>query len=80
MIADNAADERAKANRPRPRSYEEVFTPEEAKKMGIITTCWTKMAGRKGSKNSANYVGTKSAESTEMGLNVWGILFLYGLE
>jgi len=49
MIADNAADERAKANRPRPRSYEEVFTPEEAKKMGIITTCWTKMAAPKGS-------------------------------
>ena len=35
MIADNAADERAKANRPKPRSYEEVFTPEEAKRMGI---------------------------------------------
>ena len=25
----------AKANRPKPRSYEEVFTPEEAKRMGI---------------------------------------------
>ena len=35
MIADNAAEERTKANRPKPRSYEEVFTPEEAKKMGI---------------------------------------------
>ena len=35
IIEDNAADERAKANRPKPRSYEEVFTPEEAKRMGI---------------------------------------------
>ena len=34
-IADNAAEKRAKANQHRPRSYEEIFTPEEARKMGI---------------------------------------------
>lgn len=34
-IADNAAEKRAKANQHGPRSYEEVFTPEEVKKMGI---------------------------------------------
>ena len=35
QIMADAAEERAKANRPKPRSYEEVFTPEEAKRMGI---------------------------------------------
>ena len=35
MAIDSAAEKKAKANRPKPRSYEEVFTPEEAKKMGI---------------------------------------------
>lgn len=35
QIMADAAEEQAKANRPKPRSYEEVFTPEEAKKMGI---------------------------------------------
>lgn len=35
VMVDNEADEQAKANRPKPRSYEEVFTPEEARKMGI---------------------------------------------
>lgn len=35
QIMADAAEERAKANRPKPRSYEEVFTPEEAKKMSI---------------------------------------------
>ena len=35
QIMADAAEERAKANRPKPRSYEEVFTPEEAKWMGI---------------------------------------------
>jgi len=34
-IADNTAEKRAKANQHRPRSYEEIFTPEEARKMGI---------------------------------------------
>ena len=35
MAMDSAAEKKAKANRPKPRSYEEVFTPEEAKRMGI---------------------------------------------
>ena len=35
MALDNAAEEKAKANRPKPRSYEEIFTPEEQAKMGI---------------------------------------------
>ena len=35
MIADEAAEKRARAHQHRPRSYEEVFTPEEAQKMGI---------------------------------------------
>lgn len=35
QIMADEAEERAKANRPKPRSYEEVFTPEEAKRMGI---------------------------------------------
>ena len=34
-ILDNAAEKTAKANQHRPRSYEEIFTPEEARKMGI---------------------------------------------
>ena len=35
MVMDSAADKKAKANRQQPRSYEEVFTPEEQAKMGI---------------------------------------------
>ena len=35
MIIDNVEEKRAKANRYQPRSYEEIFTPEECKKMGI---------------------------------------------
>ena len=35
MAIDSAAEKKAKANRPQPRSYEEIFTPEEQKKMGI---------------------------------------------
>lgn len=35
IAVDLASDEKADANQQRPRSYEEVFTPEEAKKMGI---------------------------------------------
>ena len=35
QIMADAAEKRAKANRPKPRSYEEVFTPEEAKKIGL---------------------------------------------
>ena len=35
QIMADAAEERAKANRPKPRSYEEVFSPEEAKRIGI---------------------------------------------
>lgn len=35
MIIDNVEEKRAKANRHQPRSYEEIFTPEECKKMGI---------------------------------------------
>lgn len=34
-IADNIAEKKAEANKPQPRSYLEVFTPEEAKKLGI---------------------------------------------
>ena len=34
-IIDNVEEKRAKANRHQPRSYEEIFTPEECKKMGI---------------------------------------------
>lgn len=34
-IMADAEEERAKARRPKPRTYEEVFTPEECKKMGI---------------------------------------------
>ena len=32
---ENAADEKAEANKALPQSYEEIFTPEEQKKMGI---------------------------------------------
>jgi hypothetical protein len=32
---DNAAEKKAKANRQMPRSYEEIFTPEEQEKIGI---------------------------------------------
>lgn len=35
MIIDSVDEKRAKANRHQPRSYEEIFTPEECKKMGI---------------------------------------------
>ena len=35
IMAMDTAEKKAKANRPKPRSYEEVFTPEEAKRMGI---------------------------------------------
>ena len=35
MIIDNVEEKRAKANRHQPRSYEDIFTPEECKKMGI---------------------------------------------
>lgn len=35
MIIDNMEEKRAKANRYQPRSYEEIFTPEECKKIGI---------------------------------------------
>ena len=31
----NADTERINASRPKPRSYEEIFTPEECEKMGI---------------------------------------------
>lgn len=34
-IADEAAEEKARTHQHRPRSYEEVFTPEEARKMGL---------------------------------------------
>ena len=35
MIIDSLEEKRAKANRHQPRSYEEIFMPEECKKMGI---------------------------------------------
>lgn len=35
MIIDSVDEKRAKSNRHQPRSYEEIFTPEECKKMGI---------------------------------------------
>ena len=35
-------------------------------KMVTTMTSWTRMEVRKDSKNSANYVGTESAESTEL--------------
>ena len=37
LAADVAADDKAKAleQQSRPRSYEEIFTPEEQKRMGI---------------------------------------------
>ena len=35
IAVDISSDEKAKANQHRPRSYEEIFTPEEARKMGI---------------------------------------------
>lgn len=35
MIIDNVEEKRTKANRHQPRSYEEIFTPEECEKMGI---------------------------------------------
>lgn len=35
MIINNVEDKRAKAKRHQPRSYEEIFTPEECEKMGI---------------------------------------------
>lgn len=31
----DAMEKKARANRPAPRSYEEIFTPEEAERMGI---------------------------------------------
>ena len=34
IMADNA-EKRAKENRYKPKSYKEVFTPEEAKRMGL---------------------------------------------
>ena len=35
LSIEDAEEERAKAKENRPRSYEEIFTPEEQKKMGI---------------------------------------------
>lgn len=35
MVMDSVDEKRAKANQHRPRSYEEIFTPEEQQKMGI---------------------------------------------
>ena len=35
MAIDEAAEKKAKANQSRPSSYEEIFTPEELKEMGV---------------------------------------------
>ncbi len=35
MALDSAAEKKAKAKQQLPSSYEDIFTPEEAKKMGI---------------------------------------------
>jgi len=35
VAIENAADEKAGTNKALPRSYEEIFTPEEQEKMGI---------------------------------------------
>lgn len=35
QIMADKAEERAKANRPKPRSYKEIFTPEEQHKLGL---------------------------------------------
>lgn len=34
-FADNVAEKSSQSNQHRPSSYEEIFTPEEARKMGI---------------------------------------------
>lgn len=35
MAMDSAAEKKAKANRPKPRTYQEILTPEEQAKLGI---------------------------------------------
>lgn len=38
MAMDGAAEKKAKANRPKPSSYQEILTPEEQAKLGIDKT------------------------------------------
>ena len=35
MASDSAEEKKAKANQQRPKTYREIFTPEEAKRLGI---------------------------------------------